>query len=174
MKNFTLIFKILKSKLHLFKTIIIIPLFLFLCSTGSLFAQSNHSVVFTGSSADFSAAENITAAGSTVDYYLTFDANNFYIGAFRTSGTFESSDNLAVYLDTDPNSTPTDGSGTTAGQSYNGVTGVLPFSANFNVHAEQGSQEARSSTSTWASLITGVTYHTGSTWREVKIPFSSI
>ncbi|MFN0031484.1 MAG: MopE-related protein [Flavobacteriales bacterium] len=137
-------------------------------------AQSNHTVTFSGSTADFNASEAISAAASNTDYYITFDGSNLYLGAFRTSGSFGSADNFAVYLDTDPNSTPTSGNGTTAGQSYNGVTGTLPFSANYNVHAEETYQEARDFASSWASTISGVTYHTGSTWREVAIPFSSI
>ncbi len=138
------------------------------------FAQSNHTVTLSGSTADFNAAERISAAASNTDYYVTFDATNLYIGAFRTSGSFGSTDNLTIYLDTDPNAAPTAGSGTTAGQSYNGVSGTLPFSANYNVHAEESYQEARSDASSWASTISGPTYHTGSTWREVAIPFSSI
>ncbi|HMC99105.1 MAG TPA: hypothetical protein VKH37_03100, partial [Ferruginibacter sp.] len=147
---------------------------LMIASTGLLKAQSNHTVTFTGSSADFNAAEKISAAANSTDYYITFDASNFYIGAFRTAGSFGTADNFTIYIDSDPNSTPTGGTGTTAGQSYNSVTGTLPFSANYNVHAEESYQEARSFGSSWASTIAGVTYHTGSTWREVKIPFSSI
>jgi hypothetical protein len=137
-------------------------------------AQSNHTVSFSGSAADFNAAEKISSAAGATDYYITFDASNLYVGAFRTSGVFASTDNLTIYLDTDPNSTPTAGSGTTSGQTYDGVSGTLPFSANYNVHAEQGTQEARSDAGSWASTISGLSYNTGSTWREVTIPFSSI
>ncbi|HMK06077.1 MAG TPA: hypothetical protein VK476_01020, partial [Flavobacterium sp.] len=149
-------------------------LFVFFSGIQKSTAQSNHTVTLTGSTSDFNAAEKISAAANSTDYYMTFDGSYYYIGAFRTSGTFGSSDNLAIYIDTDPNSTPTSGTGVTSGQSYNSVSGFLPFSANYNVHIEQGYQEARSFGSSWASTISGVTYHTGSTWREVKIPFSSI
>ncbi len=145
-----------------------------LLSNFSAMAQSFRTVTFSGSSADFNASEKITATGSAIDYYITFDATNLYLGAFNTSGNFGGTDNFTVYIDSDPNSTPTGGFGTTAGQSYNGVTGTLPFSANYNVHAEQGYQEARSFGSSWAATISGVTYSTGSNWREVKIPLSSI
>jgi hypothetical protein len=45
------------------------------------------------------------------------------------------------------------------------------------VHAQQNYQEARSFGSSWASTISGVTYNvggSGSNFREVRIPFSSI
>lgn len=138
-------------------------------------AQSFHTVTFSGNSSDFNTAEKISAAANNTDYYITFDASNLYIAAFRTnSNTFGSTDNFSIYLDTDPNSSPTGGTGTTAGQAYNNVTPTLPFSANYNVHVEQGYQEARSFGSTWGSTISGVTYWTSSTAREAKIPFSSI
>ncbi|MBL0316553.1 MAG: T9SS type A sorting domain-containing protein [Flavobacteriales bacterium] len=136
--------------------------------------QSNHSVSFSGSTSDFNVAEKISAAAGNTDYYITFDGSNLYLGAFRTSGSFATTDNFTVYLDTDPQSTPTSGTGTTSGHSYNGVTGTLPFSANYVVHAEESSQEARIDTASWSTTIGGLSYNTGSTWREVVIPFSAI
>lgn len=149
-------------------------LVLLLLSNYTTSAQSNHTVVFTGASTDFNAVEKYSASANNTDYYLTFDANNLYLGAFRTSGSFGSADNFTVYIDTDPNATPLSGTGTSTGQNYNSVTGSLPFSANYNLHAEQFYQEARSFGSNWASTIAGLTFHTGGTWREVAIPFSSI
>ena len=144
------------------------------CLPSLVVAQSIRTVTFTGSSGDFNPIEKVTATGSSVDYYATYDGSNLYIGAFNTSGNFSSSDNFTIYLDSDPLTAPATGTGTTAGQSYNSVTGTLPFTANYNVHAEQGYQEARSFGSSWASTISGVTYLTGSNYREVKIPFTSI
>lgn len=153
-------------------------IFLLLCyssiSMNTLWAQSNHVVIFTGSPSDFSAAEKSSASTNNTDYYITFDASNLYVGAFRTSGNFGDSDNFTLYIDTDPNATPGSGTGTTSGQNYNSVTGTLPFSANYNVHGERNYQESRSFASNWASTVSGLSYHTGANWREVKIPFSSI
>lgn len=137
-------------------------------------SQSNHTVTFTGASSDFNSAERISASAGSTDYYITFDASVLYIGAFRTSGVFASDDNLTIYLDTDPDTNPSGGTGSTSGQTYNGVSGTLPFSANYNVHAEQSIQEARSHDTGWLNTISGLTYSTGTTWREVAIPFSSI
>ncbi|MEI6751865.1 MAG: T9SS type A sorting domain-containing protein [Paludibacter sp.] len=148
-------------------------LFLFLiCMVAQ--SQSYHTLNFSGSSSDFYTTEKYSAAANGTDYYITFDATYIYIGAFRTSGTFAGTDNLAIYIDTDPNSTPGSGTGTTSGQSYNGVSGSLPFSANYNVHAEQSYQEARSYATNWAGTISGLSYITNTTAREVKIPFTSI
>lgn len=150
---------------------------LFLCLflfSKNIRAQSNHTVSFSGNASDFNATEKISAAANNTDYYVTFDQNNLYIGAFATAGTFAATDNLAIYFDTDPNATPTSGTGTTTGYLYEGVTGTLPFSANYNVHAQQGVQEARSFIGGWAATIAGLTYFTGTTSREVTIPFSSI
>lgn len=140
----------------------------------SVVAQSNHTVTFTGSSADFNASEGMSAAAGSTNYYVTFDASNLYIGAFRTSGSFASTDNFTLYLDTDPASSPTSGTGSTSAHTYNGVSGSLPFTANYVVHAEQSYQEARIDTASWSTTISGITYNTGSTWREAAIPFSAI
>lgn len=142
--------------------------------TSSVSAQSPRTVAFTGNVSDFTAAELSSASSSNVNYYMTYDANTIYIGAFATSGSFNANDNFTIYLDTDPQMTLSAGTGTTSGQLYNGVTGTLPFTANYNVHVEQNYQEARSFGSTWASTITGPTYFTSSTCREVAIPKSAI
>ena len=106
-------------------------LLLFLGATGSMFAQSNHTVAFTGSTADFNVAEKFSAAANNTDYYITFDATYMYFGAFRTSGTFGSGDNFSIYLDTDPRNTLASGYGTTAGRLFNGFTPTLPFNADY-------------------------------------------
>ena len=137
------------------------------------FSQSNHTVNFTNSSSDFNALEKISAASGSTDYYVTFDANNLYIGAFRTAGNFVASDNLAIYIDTDPNAVATSGNGTTTGKSYNGVTATLPFKADFNVYAEESVQQANNYSAGWVAA-SGITYSTSANTREVKIPFSSM
>ena len=139
--------------------------------------QSNHTVNFSGNSTDFNANELYSAQGSgqNVNYYVTFDATNLYIGAFRTnSSTFGSTDNLTVYIDNVPNATPTTGSGTTTGYSYNGVTGSLPISASYAVHVEQSYQEMRTYSSGWGAANTGITVYTTAYAREVKLPWSSL
>jgi len=176
MKNFTSLRKYQTAHLHVSITKSLQILICFFGLMGGIAqAQSFRTVsAFTGSSSDFTASEKYSAAANSTDYYVTFDATYLYIGAFRTSGSFGGTDNFTVYIDTDPNSTPTSGTGTTSGQSYNSVTGTLPFTANYNVHVEQSYQEARSFGSSWASTIGSVTYFTSTTARETRIPWTSI
>jgi len=148
-----------------------------LCLSGlffsiNIFSQSNHTVNFTNSSTDFNALEKISASAGGTDYYITFDQNNLYIGAFNLSG-FAATDNLAVYVDTDPQFVANTGNGSITGKTYNGVTPSLPFKADYNVYAEQLTQEANNYSGGWV-LSSGPTYSTTSNSREVKIPFSSM
>ena len=149
-------------------------------------AQSNVSTgaqisSFTGNASDFTNAGYVGYAdqgGNGVTYYIGFDASYLYVGAFRTGNTFGGSDNLTVYIDIDPNATPTSGTGTTAGQSYNSVTGTLPFTANYDAHLEGSYYEMRNWTgSVWnatAILTSNYGVWLGSNTRELKIPLSTI
>ncbi|HET7116518.1 MAG TPA: hypothetical protein VFI29_08510, partial [Hanamia sp.] len=138
----------------------------------NLFSQSNHTVNFTNSSTDFNALEKISASAGGTDYYITFDQNNLYIGAFNVSG-FATTDNLAIYVDTDPQFVTNTGSGSITGKSYNGVIPSLPFKADFNVYAEQSVQQANSYTTSWVTA-SGPAYSTNANAREVAIPFASM
>ncbi len=146
--------------------------FVLLFFSNRLFSQSNHTVVFTNSSSDFSALEKISAAAGGTDYYITFDQNNLYIGAFKAAG-FAATDNLAIYVDTDPQAVSTSGNGSATGKLYNGVTAALPFKADFNVYEEEAVQQANSYSVGWVAFV-GPTYSTSPNSREVKIPFASI
>lgn len=137
-----------------------------------LFSQSNHTVTFSNSASDFNALEKISASSGGTDYYITFDQNNLYIGAFNAAG-FASTDNLAIYIDTDPQSVINTGNGSISGKLYNGVTPSLPFKADYNVYVEQSAQQANSYTTSWVSS-TGPSYSTSANAREVAIPFASM
>lgn len=139
-----------------------------------VFSQSNHTVSFTNASSDFNALEKISATAGGTDYYITFDQNNLYIGAFRTLGNFATTDNLAIYIDTDPQAAPTSGNGSATGKLYNGVTATLPFKADFNVYAEEAVQQANNfSAGSWITAI-APSYSTSANSREVKIPFGNM
>lgn len=156
------------------KTVFAVLLFTILSLGSIVKGQSNHTVTFTGNATDFNAAEKYSAAANSTDYYVTFDATNLYIGAFRTSGSFGSTDNFAVFVDTDPNATPTSGTGTTTGNAYNSVTATLPFTANYSAHLEQGYQEQRTySGGAWGTNTSPSNYVTG-TAREITIPWSTL
>src|SRR6185437_11696292 len=137
-----------------------------------VFSQSNHTVSFTNSASDFNALERISAAAGGTDFYITFDQNNLYIGAFKAAG-FAATDNLAIYIDTDPQAVSTSGNGSATGKLYNGVTATLPFKADFNVYAEEAVQQANSYSAGWVAFV-GPIYSTSPNSREVKIPFASM
>ncbi|MBL0316552.1 MAG: T9SS type A sorting domain-containing protein [Flavobacteriales bacterium] len=142
---------------------------------GTAPAGSNHTVTFTGSSTDFDAGEKFSAAANNTDYYITFDQTYMYFGAFRTSGTFGSGDNFAIYIDTDPRSTTTSGNGTTAGRNYNGVTPTLPFNADYTSYTEQSyTDPINRYNGSWATTGVTPTTSTSTTAREVRIALSDI
>ena len=99
-----------------------------------IFGQSNNTVTFNGNPAgDFNSAEK-KWGGDNVDYYITFDNDYLYISAHRVNGsTFNLYDHLHFYLDTDPQTTPTSGSGSTNGVTWDGNTPTLPFNADYRL-----------------------------------------
>ncbi len=143
-------------------------------ATSLVFSQSYHTVTFTGDPAsDFNSAEKYTSGAA--DYYITFDATTLYIGAKNnTGGSFGSSDVLTIYLDTDPNATPTSGTGTTAGNLYNNVTPTLPFTANFTIKVEQSYNESRAYSGGWGNTTGNEVVSTAANAREVKITFANL
>ena len=155
----------------------------FMSFAGMVNGQSNHIVTITGNSTDFYAAEKLSAASGQTDYYVTFDVNNLYIGAFRNGTTSNSGDFLNIFIDTDPTATVgTSGSGATTGNAFNGVTGSLPFTANYSSHLLYNTStgnyyELRPSSGTgWSGSATssGMSQWESSTAFEIAIPWSSI
>ncbi len=140
--------------------------------SGHLFSQSNHTVTFTNSSSDFNALEKISASAGGTTYYITFDQNNLYIGAFNLVG-LAATDNLAIYIDTDPQLVTTTGKGSITGKLYNGVTPTLPFRADYNVYEEQLIQQANIYSGSWVAA-SGPVYSASVNAREVSIPFSAM
>ncbi|HSY60790.1 MAG TPA: hypothetical protein VK796_02890, partial [Cytophaga sp.] len=147
-----------------------------------VFSQSFHTVSFSGSSSDFS-SEPVSSGGNNVNYYIAYDASNLYIGAFRiNSNTFGNQDNLQIFIDSDPNSTITSGTGTQTGNAFSSVTPTLPFTANYAIHIQNngnigsntGYREFRDWTGTvWdGTANTGLTDYVSSTALEIAIPLS--
>jgi len=148
----------------------------FFALLGSLVcAQSFHTVTFTGNASDFNVATcEEYGVANDVKYYFTFDQSYLYIGAFATASVFGGQDNLTVYLDTDPQMNPSTGTGSASGQSFNNVTGTLPFTANYNAHIERSYQEMKSFDSNWGTAVTGFDVFTTDNAREIRIPLSQI
>lgn len=145
-----------------------------------LIGQSNHTVTFSGNSTDFNVAEKYTAF-TNVDYYVTFDATYLYLGAFRTGGnTFGDYDHLTFYIDSDPNSTPSAGTGSTTGVNWDSNLPTLAFSANYRIvlrKANLGESFLSSYSGSWSTGSTngqGWSQYATTTALEVRVPWSDI
>jgi hypothetical protein len=143
--------------------------------TAAFAVTSFRTITFTGASSDFNAGERFSAAANSTDYYMAFDATYLYLGAFRTSGTFGSDDNFAVYIDADPRSTPASGNGTTAGRLFNGVTPTLPFNADYTSYTTQTyTDPINRFNGSWATTGVTPTTNTNTTAREVRIALADL
>ncbi|MFN8277777.1 MAG: hypothetical protein U0T84_09850 [Chitinophagales bacterium] len=150
-------------------------LFFFITLASTVFGQSFRTPTFTGALSDFNAAEQFAAAANNTTYAITFDAQYMYFGAFRTSGTFGSTDNFAIYIDADPRNTLASGNGSTTGKAYNGVTATLPFNADYSSYTEQGYTDPLNRFNAgWASTGVTPTVFTSATAREVRISLSDL
>jgi hypothetical protein len=144
---------------------------------GSLnsFGQSFRTPAFTGQIGDFTIAERFVSVDPNVTYAITFDANYMYFGVFRTSGTFGASDNLAIYLDTDPRFALNSGNGTTLGRTFNSVTPTLPFNADYTSYTEQSYTDPLNRfNGTWGSTGISPTAFTNTSCREVRIALADL
>lgn len=157
----------------MFLLLAIVPLWLL---PGTVKATTYHTVTFTGTpSSDFAADEVTTTSTGSVNAYLTWDASNLYL-AFDNANNSEP---VVIYIDTDPQSTPTNGTGTTTGFNYDGVTPSLPFTANFVAYMKNGSpqyNEYRTWTgSAWSSnTANAISTYFGTNSEEYSIPWSAM
>lgn len=150
--------------------------------TAVVYSQSNHTVTFTGNASDFNAAEKYSAALNNTDYYTTFDATYLYLGAFRTGGNvFGDYDHFTVYLDSDPQTTLTSGTGSTTGVDWDANTPTLPFTANYRIviRPVSSGESFYSSYSGSAWTTGGVnsmgwTKSTSTTALELRIPWTDL
>lgn len=102
--------------------------------TSFLFGTTFHTITIDGTN-DFSSDETFTTTSTGYTTYITWDQNNLYIGyegADINAGINPQYKWILIYFDTDPQTTPTSGTGTTVGQLYNTQQPNLPFSANFH------------------------------------------
>jgi len=161
------------KKFYTFKNVILTAL-LAIIGSGA-WAQSFTTPTFTGAIGDFAAGDRFAAAANNTTYAITFDATYMYFGAFRTTGSFGSGDNFAIYLDTDPRNTLASGNGTTAGRNFNSVTPTLPFNADYTSITEQSyTDPINRYNGIWASTGVTPTVFTSTTCREVRIALSDI
>ncbi|MGK0364529.1 MAG: hypothetical protein ACI85O_001586 [Saprospiraceae bacterium] len=95
-------------------------------------ASTFHTINIDGTN-DFSPDE--TFAGTpTSTWYFTWDANNFYFGIDASDvGSNDASKWVQLYIDTDPSTPITGGTGSNTGVNYNTQMPDLPFSANYHL-----------------------------------------
>jgi Lamin Tail Domain/Secretion system C-terminal sorting domain len=115
---------------------------IFFLAINTLWSQPFRTPTFTGNAfSDFNAIERSPVMGDLA-YEMTWDANNLYLGVSAVSNYAKNQPTI-VYIDTDPNDSPTAGTGSTTGQNYDGRIGTLPFTANVVVYMKAGYAEMR-------------------------------
>ena len=107
-----------------------------------------------------------------VTFYYTFDDVNLYLG--WTGG--DASQQHLVWIDTDPQDNPTDGTGSTTTFDYGGITASLPFTGNVFLNIESAYDEIRTnSTGTWSGgAINTLSQSSSGDNLEVTVPWASI
>ena len=144
-----------------------------------IFAQSNNTVSFSGNPAnDFNNAE-LKYGGDNVDYFITFDSSYLYLSAKRVNGsTFGEWDHLTFYIDTDPQSTPASGNGSTSGVNWDGNTPTLPFNADYRITIRKNGSSYwihKHNSGSWADQsASGLTNWVGSYALQLRIPLSDL
>ncbi|MEW5797436.1 MAG: T9SS type A sorting domain-containing protein [Bacteroidota bacterium] len=105
--------------------------------------------------------------------YLTWDDTNLYVG--WEGG--DASQQHIVWIDIDPQVTPTNGTGSTSTFSYGGITATLPFTGNFFANIQSSYNEYRTNTTgTWSGGTSAelTVSNTNSNDIEVIIPWSKL
>ena len=137
------------------------------------FAQPFRTVNFTGNAfSDFNAAERAASTG-TLNYGMTWDASGLFLGVSALFN-YAKEEPTIYYFDTDPQSNPTAGTGSTTGfNNYNGRTPLLPFTANVAVFMKNGYCEMRKWNGTaWGGNTVLIVNFFGTNDAELYIPWT--
>ncbi|MBA3534157.1 MAG: VCBS repeat-containing protein, partial [Ardenticatenales bacterium] len=146
-------------------------------------AASYHTLTIDGTN-DFAADEEVPGTSAST-WYFTWDATNFYFGINGSDVSGGSPTEFVVlYIDTDPQTTPTSGDGTSTGVTYNTQTPGLPFNADYHFRWKADNTYTNllnwnNSTSSWTDDNTtggnfGISAFQSGTFLEVSIPRSSL
>lgn len=158
--------------------------FLFTISLISIFifvATSYHTITIDGVN-DFISDETFATSSSGYTAYVTWDANNIFLGYSGSDiGSGESDKKWVIfYFDTDANLNPLSGNGTTDAIGFNTQDWVLPFTADYmiQIRTDEGSNlMKRFNGSTWVD-ISGhnmqIFDNDDSNFIEIKIPRSTL
>ena len=145
-----------------------------------MFADTYTTIPIDGTNEFDSGTERFTSTSGTDIYgYVTWDANYLYIGfsGSTNSGTMTDGNRVYhVYLDTDPQATATNGTGTTDGEAWR-TDPTLPFTANYHyVFKTQDNSESRRvySGSSWGNASFTTSNWKASGYWECSIQRSGI
>jgi hypothetical protein len=113
----------------------ILFLFILLFLSIAIHAQSFHTITIDGTNDFVNSSERFeTTSGTELYAYVTWDDDYFYFGLSGNSVAGLATDANRVfhlYFDTDPKSNPSEGTGTTDGETWR-YDPVLPFTANYH------------------------------------------
>ena len=153
-------------------TYLLTLILLVICQKG--LSQPFRTVTFTGDAYnDFNANERKNSSGSLF-YEMTWDATKLYLGVSALF-SYAKDEPTIYYIDTDPQTNPTAGTGTTIGfNNYDGRIGSLPFTANVVIYLKNGYCEMRKYSAGAWSGPTNFTSNTffGTNDAEVSIPWT--
>ncbi|MFZ1517229.1 MAG: hypothetical protein WAU11_00550, partial [Ignavibacteriaceae bacterium] len=144
---------------------------------GIAFATTYTTITIDGVN-DFESDEDV-AGTSGATYYFTWDATNLYLGLQAPDVASSSSTRFVYfYIDSDPQSIPTNGTGTTTGLTYNTQTPGLPFTANYHFRWKTDNSYTNLQTYNGSSWVDGNQSGVGA-WQtgqyvEFRIPLTNI
>lgn len=143
-------------------------------------AQTYHSINIDGNNDFKNATEKFsTTSGETLPAYVTWDSEYLYFGFSGSTPAGSITDGgraYHIYIDTDPQSNPTSGTGTIYGDAWR-YNPTLPFSANYHyVFKSSDNTEVRRvyNGSAWVDANFSTGNYKGSGYWELKIKLSDI
>jgi hypothetical protein len=157
-------------------------LILFVLLFGAVFlsAQTYHTLNIDGNNDFRTTSEKFnTTSGETLPAYVTWDNTYLYFGfsGSTPSGIVTDNDRVYhIYLDTDPQSNPTSGTGTKFGEAWRYIP-TLPFSANYHYAFKSKFNEEIKRVfdgSNWTNATFSTNNYKGSGFWELKIKLSDI
>lgn len=145
-------------------------------------AQSYHTISIDGSNDFNSTNEKFNSSSSGYFSYVTWDQNYLYLGYDGNDiGSGQSSNKWIVfYFDTDPQSNPTNGTGTTNAIGFNTQNWTLPFSANYmvQIRTDEGYNALNQYNGSGWNIVTpnniDIYDNNSSNFIELRIPLSKL
>lgn len=154
-------------------------IFIILLTASFLFGATYTTISIDGTNDFDSGTERFsTTSGTTIYAYVTWDASFLYVGfsGSTPSGTLTDNDRVYhIYIDTDPEETPTNGTGTTDGEAWRWDP-TLPFTANYHYAFKtvDNSEVTREYSGSWGDASMTTSNWKGSGYWELSIDRSTI